>query len=175
MNIQFPEHVTSQSDIGGLWIDCNIILSDRNGIFIPKYFAESFLDDWNERAIKKIPESEMNELKAALSDPSNQFYWDNWDQFLYYSDTSFIGNNGLKYRIEQEGDLWEVALLCDNLGLIDSEEKCGDMLYRIMEESKRAGFNWDIDDVLEELLALLPVPYCFNQDAVIDAFKALID
>lgn len=175
MNIQFPEHVTNPSDIGGLWVDCGILLSDRNGIYIPKYFAESFLDDWNDRAIKKIPDDQLDELKDALSDHCNQFYWDNWDHFLYYSNTSFIGNNGLKYRIEQEGDLWEVALLCDNPGLIDTEEKCGDMLYRIISEAKRAGFDWDKDDVLEELLALLPTPHCFDNERIIEAFDELND
>ena len=81
----------------------------------------------------------------------------------------------MKYCIEQDGDLWKVARLCDNPGLIDTEEKCGDMLYRIIAEAKHAGFDWDKDNVLEELLALLPTPYCFDNEKIIEAFDFMND
>lgn len=150
VNITIPEGVNDPSDIGGVWIDANIIVSDRNGQYIPKIFAENFLDEWNEKALKPLPADELANLKECLLDPSNQFYWDNWSDFEGRSTTDFDPGNGMIYRLNQDGDLWEIATLWDNKHILKDRRTLLKVIRQIKDQT-----NFDLNDILDEIESML--------------------
>ena len=88
--------------------------SDRRGIYIPQYFAESikrecvsgiFGDDW----------------KTLLGGPAidNDWYWDAWNDTLNTA-TVTDPETGVEYGLYQDGDLWLVPLA--DLYASDAEE-----------------------------------------------------
>lgn len=83
--------------------DCNIILSDRHGQYIPQLFCEDIEQkDCEKYSIK------WEDVQCCQKGPGqdNEWYWEAWqaiiDNFLATDD------NGRQWRIVQNGDLWEV-------------------------------------------------------------------
>jgi len=75
-----------------------LLLSDSRGIYIPRDFVECFdLNQWN-------IDSKYIE---RLSSPDNEYYWDNWE--LVLNNAYFIDNNGNKWQLWQDGDLWAIC------------------------------------------------------------------
>lgn len=70
-----------------------ILLSDANGIYIPKFFVENF-GGWGI----------MHEDVEDLSDPDNEFYWETWSNVLDYA--SMKDKDGNVWRLWQDGDLF---------------------------------------------------------------------
>ena len=75
-----------------------LLLSDSRGIYIPRDFVEFFdVDKWH-------TDSEYVKL---LSNPDNDYYWDNWDSVL--NKAYLIDGNGNKWVLWQDGDLWAIC------------------------------------------------------------------
>lgn len=72
-----------------------LLLSDRHGIYIPKTFAESF-EGWG------IADGDRTIL---ITGPEHEWYWETWDSVLNYANFT---QDGVKYYLYQDGDLWAV-------------------------------------------------------------------
>lgn len=81
--------------------DCELILSDSNGIYIPKMYcdgvdeeeAESMCVDWKD-------------VKICQAGPDHEHYWEAWQSIE--RDTEWTDSNGEEWRLLQNGDLWAV-------------------------------------------------------------------
>jgi hypothetical protein len=74
------------------------LISDANGIYIPKMFAEQFFN-W-----EGISEEDLATLKRG---PEDVGYWDAWDDVL--ANASHVDERGHLWRLQQEGDLFAVC------------------------------------------------------------------
>lgn len=83
------------------------LLNDARGIYIPRDFVQSF--DLNKWGLYKDHE-------AILSNPEDEFYWDEWNMVL--DNAKLIDDAGNEFRLYQDGDLW--AICYDRMS---SEEK----------------------------------------------------
>jgi len=84
-----------------------LLLSDARGIYIPHDFVQSF--DLNKWGLYK-------DCEAILSNPENEFYWEEWNTVL--DNAKLIDEEGNEFRLHHDGDLW--ALCYDRMS---SEEK----------------------------------------------------
>jgi hypothetical protein len=75
-----------------------LILSDRNGVYIPKYFVEQFADMWE----VSYEDSQICALGPDVED--NEFYWDAWQTIL--DSAIYRDEEGKVWRLWQDGDLW---------------------------------------------------------------------
>lgn len=87
----------------------SILLSDSNGIYIPKFFAEHMAEGWTGGS-----EYDLSVLKSG---PEAESYWEVWDWYLTYA--SHVDKNGKTWRLYQDGDLFAI---CDEL-MSDEEYK----------------------------------------------------
>lgn len=76
-----------------LWADSN------RGVYIPKHFAESFID--RAKAVSGVSDDEWKILEAG---PDTPWHWETWDNVL--NNATVTDENGVKYRLYQDGDLW---------------------------------------------------------------------
>ena len=84
-----------------------LLLSDSRGIYIPRDFVECFdIESWS-IDLKYV---------GRLSDPDNEFYWDNWNTCL--NNAKHTDKDGNKWTLWQDGDLWAICL-----ELMTEEEK----------------------------------------------------
>ena len=75
-----------------------LLLSDNRGIYIPKNFYNDFdLEKWN------VSNIDLSDLDNVYSDG----YWDTWNIVL--NNSFFISENGDKFNLYQDGDLWAVC------------------------------------------------------------------
>jgi hypothetical protein len=77
-----------------------IWLSDARGIYIPRDFANSFID--RDKHVSGVSAEDW----AILEDPDHELYWDVWsdvEQKAVVTD-----ENGVRYHLWQDGDLWFV-------------------------------------------------------------------
>jgi len=73
--------------------------SDRHGIFIPQYFAESVNPECLSGVTRRF-------LEILLAGPDHQFYWDAWADVC--DNAVLTDSDGVTYYIWQDGDLWLV-------------------------------------------------------------------
>ena len=73
--------------------------SDRHGIYIPQYFAESV----NPECLSGVS---GEDLAILLAGPDHEFYLDVWNDVC--SDAVLTDSNGITYYLWQDGDLWLV-------------------------------------------------------------------
>ena len=75
-----------------------LLLSSDRGIYIPRAFIEGFNPiEWG---IKQ------DDIKDC-SDPSNEYYWDAWENIL--NTARYTAADGRVYSLYQEGSLWAVC------------------------------------------------------------------
>lgn len=91
--------------------DMLLWLNDARGIYIPRDFAKSFVD----RA--KHVSGVNDEQWAVLENPEHELYWEVWDEVL--SSAVVTDNDGVKFTLYQEGDLW---LIPDGMQWSDEED-----------------------------------------------------
>lgn len=85
-----------------------LLISDSHGVYIPQHFVESFdKEQWH------INQDDVDDC----ADPSNQIYWDAWDDIL--NKAYYIDEKENKWVLYQDGDLWAI---CYNL-LTEEEKK----------------------------------------------------
>lgn len=79
-------------------IHSKLILSDRQGVFIPQIFVNNFdMSVWN------ISESD-NDLLILKIGPEHEWYWESWNVIL--DKAFFIDEYGYRWHLEQDGDLF---------------------------------------------------------------------
>lgn len=78
--------------------DIWLCISDSHGIYVPRRFAELFGDRAN------LPEDDLAILKAG---PEHEHYWETWEAVL---DRVTLTEDGITYRLWQDGDLWVVPV-----------------------------------------------------------------
>lgn len=85
-----------------------LILCDSRGIYIPRDFI---CDDYNEIALEHcaawgLTKDNAKQWKDAAN-PKSDFYWDSWEWIL--NNAEFTAENGDKYRLHQDGNLWGIC------------------------------------------------------------------
>jgi hypothetical protein len=76
-----------------------LVFSDRNGVYIPQFLAESINisgDSWEG--------FKGEDIDILLAGPDHEQYWDAWDSVL--GCTRFIDSQGRTWQLYQDGDLW---------------------------------------------------------------------
>lgn len=83
-------------------LDCELLLSDSHGVYIPKLWAEG------------ISKAEARELgvewwavETCQHGPDVEHYWEAWQEVL---DSAQWEENGIEWRLHQSGDLWKVRV-----------------------------------------------------------------
>ena len=90
-------------------LEPELLVSDAQGIYIPKTFADVFgipenFQNWD--AIK-----EDIEFLQKENSPEHIEYWDTWDELI---DNAILQANGTTYYLYQNGDLWSVPSTYEN-------------------------------------------------------------
>ena len=79
-----------------------LLISDRNGVYIP----QTFVRDFDLNVYSNISPKDA----VACSDIDHVDYWDAWDSILRTATLTLP--EGHTYRLHQDGDLW---LYCEEL------------------------------------------------------------
>ena len=82
-----------------LWSERTLLLDESRGIYIPRAFVEGF-HNWD-----GITQENYDIL---CSGPDHIEYWEAWEEVL--RDARKTDENGVVWRIEQDGDLWAVPV-----------------------------------------------------------------
>ena len=77
-----------------------ILVSDHNGIHIPRMFAERF--DWSG--------ADIDDLNLVSKGPDHEWYWEAWESIL--RDAFHVDREGHHWKLHQDGDLFAI---CDEL------------------------------------------------------------
>ena len=77
-----------------------LFASDRHGVYIPQYFAESI----NRDMLSGVTDSDLDAL--ALGPDSCGHYWDIWNDVE--CSAIVTDNDGTTFSLYQDGDLWLV-------------------------------------------------------------------
>lgn len=83
-------------------------LDSARGVYIPRDFA-----DIDHSAVTGVSDDDWAVLAEG---PGHEFYWETWDDVL--SNAVVTDNNGVKYTLHQDGDLW---LIPEGMEWSDSE------------------------------------------------------
>ena len=87
-----------------------LYLTDANGIYIPKLFAESI----HKHLVTGVKDEDWTILKT---NPNHEFYWEVWQEVCDNAEIQ-DGPNGVVYTIYQDGDCWLIpkGMECDDVG-----------------------------------------------------------
>lgn len=94
--------------------DMMLWLSDSRGVYIPRDFARSFSD--RAKNVTGVSDEDWTTLEKGPDD--NEGYWDTWQAVC--DDAIVTDEDGVKYRVEQDGDCWLVPV-----GMVWNEDKDG--------------------------------------------------
>jgi hypothetical protein len=85
--------------------DCQLLLSDSYGRFIPQlYCSDISKDDCEDFSIS------WEDVKLCQSGPDEELYWEAWQSIL---DSAEYEEGGEMWRLLQNGDLWAVKADCE--------------------------------------------------------------
>ena len=82
--------------------DCELLLSDSHGIYIPKLWA----DELSEEEAESFSVS-WEDVLLCQSGPDEENYWEAWQEIL---DSAQWEEDGVEWRLHQSGDLWRVRV-----------------------------------------------------------------
>lgn len=80
--------------------DCELLLSDSHGIYIPKLWA----DELSEEEAESFSVS-WESVLLCQAGPDEENYWEAWQEIL---DSAQWEEDGVDWRLHQNGDLWAV-------------------------------------------------------------------
>lgn len=80
----------------------NLVLSDSHGCYIPHLWCA----DVTEADAERLGLSWWD-VQQCQAGPDAEHYWEAWDGIL--RDCAMTDDNGVTWRLYQDGDLWEVA------------------------------------------------------------------
>jgi len=81
--------------------DCDLLLSDSHGIYIPKLWADEISSEEEAESFSVSWESVL----LCQSGPEEEHYWEAWQEIL---DSAQWEEDGVEWRLHQGGDLWRV-------------------------------------------------------------------
>jgi hypothetical protein len=85
--------------------DCQLLLSDSHGIYIPQlYCSDISEDDCEDLSVS------WEDVKVCQSGPDSELYWEAWQSIC---DSASWEENGSEWRLLQNGDLWAVKADCE--------------------------------------------------------------
>jgi len=83
---------------------CDIVLSDRHGVYIPQMFAE------NLEGSKSWEGYDPKDVEILLRGPNVDGYWETWQNIL--DNACYVDPKGNRWHLHQDGDLfvycWEL-------------------------------------------------------------------
>ena len=80
--------------------DCQLLLSDSHGIYIPKLWANELSED--EAESFGVSWQDVLDCQAG---PDSELYWEAWQSIL---DSARWEEDGVEWNLHQNGDLWRV-------------------------------------------------------------------
>lgn len=78
----------------------NLVLLDTHGVYIPQLYCSDADEQW-----AKDVGVDYSDVQICQIGPDHEWYWEAWISIL---DNAVIESNGVRWRLHQEGDLWEV-------------------------------------------------------------------
>jgi hypothetical protein len=78
-------------------------LSDARGVYIPRDFANSFVD--RAKHVTGVSDEDWAILEAG---PDHEQYWDAWCDVC--DNAEITDKHGVKFRIHQDGDCWLIPV-----------------------------------------------------------------
>jgi len=85
--------------------DCQFLLGDSHGIYIPQlYCSDISEDDCEDLSVS------WEDVRLCQSGPDEELYWDAWQSIC---DSASWEENGSEWRLLQNGDLWAVKADCE--------------------------------------------------------------
>jgi hypothetical protein len=103
--------------------DVLLWLGDNRGQYIPRDFANSFVD--RGKSVSGVTPEDWAILEAG---PDHELYWDTWDAVL--NRAIVTDEKGVRHRVEQDGDCW---LVPEGMIFDDNE-----------------GWRWPVDEALTD-------------------------
>lgn len=136
------------------------LLDSAHGQYIPQSFVELYnADEWG------ISEEDAEIL---LSGPDHEWYWETWEEVL--NSAEFTDNNGNKYCLHQDGDLWAYCIermtLEEQRNLFQPFSICeyyvpdGFMLFEVGEQFICPLYYGELDGLSEQEVSALGVFVC---------------
>jgi hypothetical protein len=80
--------------------DCQLLLSDAHGRFIPQLYCSDISEDDCEALSVR-----WEDVKTCQGGPDEELYWDSWSSLC---DAASWQENGEEWRLLQNGDLWAI-------------------------------------------------------------------
>ena len=81
-------------------LEPNLVLSDSHGIYIPQIYCSDADEAW-----AQCVGVDYKDVQVCQQGPDHEWYWEAWQSIL---DNAHIVSDGVTWRLEQCGDLWEV-------------------------------------------------------------------
>jgi hypothetical protein len=86
--------------------DMMLWFSDARGIFIPRDFANCFIDGFTrDKHVTGVSAEDWAILEAG---PDDESYWDVWAHVL--DNAKMTDENGAEFTLHQDGDLWLIPI-----------------------------------------------------------------
>jgi hypothetical protein len=85
--------------------DCQLLLSDSHGRFIPQLYCSDISEDNCEDF-----SISWEDVKLCQSGPDEELYWEAWQSIL---DSAEYEEGGEMWRLLQNGDLWAIKADCE--------------------------------------------------------------
>jgi hypothetical protein len=82
--------------------DCELLLSDSHGIYIPKLWADELSEEEAESFSVR-----WESILLCQAGPDEEQYWEAWQEIL---DSAQWEEDGVEWRLYQSGDLWRVRV-----------------------------------------------------------------
>jgi len=98
--------------------DCQLLLSDSHGIYIPKLWADDLKDEEEAEAFSV----KWEDVLICQSGPDHKLYWEAWNAILQDALWNEMGERrdgslkpayGDDWRLLQNGDLWAIKADCE--------------------------------------------------------------
>jgi len=80
--------------------DCQLLLGDSHGIYIPQLYCSGISEDDCEAL-----SVQWEDVKTCQGGPDEELYWDAWQSICYSASWE---DNGEEWRLLQNGDLWAI-------------------------------------------------------------------
>ena len=78
----------------------NLVLLDTHGIYIPQMYCADL-----DQHLAECMGVDYQDVQTCQAGPDTEWYWEAWQNIL---DNAAVVNDGVTWRLHQDGDLWEV-------------------------------------------------------------------
>lgn len=78
-----------------------LILDSARGVYIPQAFARKFKD-----FLGTWTNVDLDALDVLFEGPEHEWYWESWQTIC--DNAEYLGADGVKYTLYQDGDVWLV-------------------------------------------------------------------